>query len=541
MRHFTKGLIAGAAAAILAAWTPAAWAATCGDLNNDGGLSVADCTLILDVAVGPPDPASLCGGLGAAQCGDLAGGDGIINTADVSACLLTVSGGETVNPLCSGTIPQISCPGGVRDITADINSSQTWITGCIYRIDRLIKVGAGVTLNIQQGVKVVGKKVATPPATVSALIFLRDSKFNMTGTSGNRILFTSDQNEAALGTAGNPKAKGDWGGVVANGRAPVNVPGGEGLSEGLDGVAFGGNESNDSSGVMQFVQIEFAGKVVGIDNELNLLTMNSIGQGTVMNNLATHVGLDDGFEWFGGTVKNRFLITSGQGDDGLDWQLGYTGAVQFAAVWQDINTVETGGSNGIEADNNENNFNASPVSNPKMCNVTMCGTADQPLAAQPTNQFGLLLRRGTSGRLANFVVEGFRQAGMRIQHNETSAQFAAGPTGSCTLNPASGMWNSRFFNNVADSNSANITGSACTAAEIFSAWGARGVQSGIDPQVDCSSPANLVPPGASPVAGAGTDCSVLFGDAFFQTTNYIGAFQPGGANWSQPWATFPPN
>jgi hypothetical protein len=538
MRHFTKGIIAGAAAAMLAAWAPAVHAAPCGDLNGDGGLSVADCTQLLDVAVGPPDPANLCGGSGALQCGDL-NGDGAVNTADVSACLLTVSGGETVNPLCQPTPVQIACPGGVKDITADITTSQTWITGCIYRIDRLIKVSAGVTLNIQAGVKVVGKKVPTPPATVSAIIWLRDSKFNMTGTSGNRILFTSDQNEAALGTTGNPKGKGDWGGVVLNGRAPVNVPGGEGLSEGLDSVAFGGNENNDSSGVMQFVQIEFAGKVVGLDNELNILTQNSLGAGTVMDHIAAHTGLDDAFEWFGGTLKSRFLVASSAGDDNLDWQLGYTGAVQFATVWQDINQVETGGSNGIEADNNENNFNATPVSNPKMCNITMCGTADQPLVAQPTNQFGLLLRRGTAGAVANAIVEGFRSTGVRIQHNETSAQFATGPTGSCTPNPGTGMWNSRFFNNAGDASSANITGSFCTAAEIFTLWGTRSVQSGIDPQVDCSSPANLVPPGASPVAGAGTDCSTLFGDAFFQTTNYIGAFVPGGANWSQPWATYP--
>jgi hypothetical protein len=538
MRHLTKGILAGAAAAMLAAWTPAARAATCGDLNGDGGLSVADCTQILDVAVGPPDPANLCGGSGALQCGDL-NGDGAINTADVSACLLTVSGGETVNPLCAPVPVQIACPGGVKDITTDISTSQTWITGCIYRIDRLVKVNAGVTLAIQQGVKVVGKKVPTAPATVSALVFLRDSKFNMTGTSANRITFTSDQNEAALGTAGNPKAKGDWGGLVLNGRAPVNVPGGEGLSEGLDSVSFGGNENNDSSGVMQFVQIEFAGKVVGVDNELNLLTQNSLGSGTIMDHIAAHTGLDDAFEWFGGTLKSRFLVASSAGDDNLDWQLGFTGSVQFATVWQDINQVEAGGSNGIEADNNENNFNATPVSNPKMCNITMCGTADQPLAAQPTNQFGLLLRRGTAGAVANAIVEGFRGGGIRIQHNETSAQFATGPTGSCTLNSGTGMWSSRLFNNLDNASSANITGSFCTAAEIFSLWGGRNVQGGIDPQVDCSSPANLVPPGASPVAGQGTDCSVLFGDAFFQTTNYIGAFQPGGANWSQPWATFP--
>lgn len=547
MKTFVKGMIAGTAAVMLAAWTPAAHsAAPCGDLNNNGGIDSGDCTLLLDVAVGPPDPAGLCGGSGALQCGDLAGGDSAINTADVSACLLTVAGGETTNPLCVGTIQQIACPGGVANITANIGTTQTWLSGCTYVIDRTIFVQPGVTLNIQNNVKVLGKKTPTPPATVSALVFLRDSKINATGTQALPITFTSDQNEAIVGTAGSPKGVGDWGGLVINGRAPVNVPGGEGLSEGLDAVPFGGNESADSSGNVQFARVEFAGKVVGVDNELNLFTMNSLGTGTNIDHVHSHAGLDDAHEWFGGTVKSRFLLASSMGDDGLDWQLGFTGGVQFAAVWQDVNRNEAGGSNAVEADNNENNFNASPVSNPAMCNMTLCGTADQtlPLGA-PVNQFGLLLRRGTSGRIANTIVEGFRQAGLRIQHNETSLRFATGVSPACTLVATTGMWNSMFFNNAADSNSANITGTTCTAADIFGQWVSnRSVVSGTDPGVDCSTPTGMitVPNGASPAAAGGLNCQVQFGDAFFTNTAYRGAFQPGGATWAAaPWAVFPIN
>ncbi|MCW5889677.1 MAG: hypothetical protein KIT14_03915 [bacterium] len=546
MNTLVKGILTGTAALMLAAWTPIAQAATCGDLNNNGGIDAGDCTLLLDVAVGPPDPVGLCGGLGVLQCGDLAGGDGVINTADVSACLLTVSGGETVFPLCGGAPQQMTCPGGLRDITSNINTSQVWLSGCTYRIDRVIFVQPGVTLSIQSGVKVIAKKAPTAPASVSALVFLRDSKINATGTQAAPITFTSDQNEAIVGTVGNPKGVGDWGGIVLNGRARVNVPGGEGLSEGLDAVPFGGLEDNDSSGVVQFVRVEFAGKVVGIDNELNLFTMNALGQGTVIDHVHAHAGLDDAHEWFGGNVKSRYLLASAQGDDGLDWQLGFTGAVQFAAVWQDANRVESGGSNGIEADNNENNFNATPVSNPAFCNVTLCGTADQTLPpGGPVNQFGMLLRRGTSGRIANTIVEGFRAAGGRIQHNETSLRFATGNTGSCSLISNTGLWSTMFFNNVVTLDSANITGSTCTAADLLGLWtSGRNVTTGIDPQVDCATPTGMitVPPAASPASAGGINCATQFGDAFFQNTAYRGAFQPGGTSWAlAPWAVFPVN
>ena len=54
-------------------------------------------------------------------------------------------------------------------------------------------------------------------------------------------MFTSDQPIGARG-------RGDWGGIIINGRAPVNFAGGEAAGEGDTGV-YGGTDANDNSGI----------------------------------------------------------------------------------------------------------------------------------------------------------------------------------------------------------------------------------------------------------------------------------------------------
>src|SRR5262249_12916810 len=122
----------------------------------------------------------------------------------------------------------------------------------------------------------------------------------------------------------------DWSGLTINGAASVNCPGGECLAEGLVGVPFGGTNANDSSGVLEYVRIEFAGREFNIDQDSAGITLNGVGRSTVYDHVQVNVGFNTCQRWFGGTVNGRYLVSSACGNDLFDTQLGTRGSVQYA-------------------------------------------------------------------------------------------------------------------------------------------------------------------------------------------------------------------
>src|SRR5262245_57358356 len=179
MQFSWKGMAIGLAATFaVASVAPQALAATCGDLNNSGGRTVADVVLLFRAVLENPDPPNLCGGAGAADCGDI-NDDGSISVGDVVILFNSVLGNETLFPLCVGTGTDIQCPGGTATITGNINANERWLTGCTYILDGQVFVQPNVVLTIQQGVTVLGNSApANPP---SFLAFLRDAKINAVG------------------------------------------------------------------------------------------------------------------------------------------------------------------------------------------------------------------------------------------------------------------------------------------------------------------------------------------------------------------------
>ena len=524
--------------------------ALCGDLNDSGTLTTADCDLLADIVAGPPDRAAPCAGAatGALQCGDL-NADGAITTADVVICFETVAGTPPAAPLCGlvgGGPAPIACPNGTVTIASNVTGSQLWPASCRIVLDGTVFVQAGVQVAIEAGTVIQGRKNSSD-GSPSALVFRRGSRIEAAGTAAAPIVFTSDQ---PVGS----RSKGDWGGVVLNGRAPVNVPGGEGLAEGLSSTPFGGTVPDDSSGTLRYVRIEFAGRQLTVDNELNLFTMNGVGAGTTVDHVQAHNGLDDCFEWFGGTVNAKYLAGTACGDDGLDWQLGYTGALQYALVAQNVAVVEAGG-NGIEADNNENGFDLQPRSDPRFCNLTLIGTRGQVGTPTGANQLGLLLRRGTAGIVAKAIVEGFHSAGVQLQH--ATPGCTAGPA----LTGALLVRDSLFFDNGdtgavhCSSGSGGNAPSPCNGCEFYDlvardygvvpdlcgagALGCQDQNPAVDPGVASAwPPLDPRPTNAAAVAN-GFDCSTL--DPFLEATSYLGGFDPGTASWLAGWTDFASN
>jgi hypothetical protein len=267
----------------------------------------------------------------------------------------------------------------------------------------------GTTVTIPAGTYLFGEK-----ATTGYLVVDRGARIFVNGTKANPVVLTSDQDF----TAG-LQAPGDNGGLVIHGRAVSNcantAAGDSCSSEGGAGF-FGGGDDNDNSGSIRYMRIEYSGKEISIDNELNSLTMNAVGRNTSIEFVQSHMGSDDSFEWFGGTARLKHIVATGQDDDGLDWQLGFRGFVQFAVIQQYPNR----GDKGTEADNSEFNFDAPGRSNPVFSNITYVGTNPPTPGAGSTN-VGYQLRRGSAGMLINSVIVGFRGPGFEMTDPQTFA------------------------------------------------------------------------------------------------------------------------
>lgn len=258
-----------------------------------------------------------------------------------------------------------------------------------YRLSFVTWVRPGATLTIDPGTTIVGD-----PATRGALVVQPGARLIAEGTPERPIVFTS------AAPAGQRRA-GDWGGVLLLGRAPINLRDAAGRPmrgqvEGLaaDGAgAYGGADAEDSSGVLRFVRIEYSGLSLGPNNEINGLTLAGVGRGTRIDHVQVRHSADDCFEFFGGTVDAQHLICEAAGDDAFDWDLGYTGRLQFLFA-------EGGAGNGLEGDNDPAGSAHTPVSAPQIWNATLCGGAG----------VGALLRHGSAGVLGNVVVSGYTRA-----------------------------------------------------------------------------------------------------------------------------------
>lgn len=438
----------------------------------------------------------------------------------------SVLGNETLFPLCTGAGNTRACG---STISGSIAANETW-DACTYTLDGIVFVEPNVVLTIKAGAKIQGKASPTSDPT-SALVFRRDSKINAPGTAASPIVFTCDE------PAGSRFA-GCWGGVVLNGRAPVNVPGGEGLAEGLDNVPFGGTDANDSSGLIRYARIEFAGRILSPNNELNLLTHNAVGRGTTEDHIVVNQGLDDGFEWFGGTVNSKYMVALAMADDGFDWQLGTVGSLQYGFGAHSGTNIDTAGSQGFEGDNNENGFDFVPRSKPKFCNVTSVGTRNQ--SGGNVQNYGMLLRRGTAGLIMKSIVINSNTAGMRMNDSATSNNACTAGAGALTgeLNCQDCVfWKSGPSGTLyADT---NATGGNCSSAQLFNLWTAQATAPTrtIDPGLAANT--GEVWPPVSPVPSTAANSSAIdckSVDAFFDTTGYVGAFAPGAASWlSTPW------
>jgi hypothetical protein len=250
--------------------------------------------------------------------------------------------------------PNVSIPGG--DLT-----TQTWTNGNTYLLNGKVYVPDGVTLTIQAGTVIRGDK-----NNEGTLVVERGGKIIAEGTETAPIVFTSNQGI-------NSRTYGDWGGVIICGKA-LNNQGPNVQIEGLeDPVYYGGTDDHDNSGILKYVRIEFCGIALTPNNEINGLTMGSVGDSTFIDYVQVSYSGDDAFEWFGGTVNAKHLIALRAYDDDFDTDFGFTGKVQFAVSLRDPAVADISGSNGFESDNDGAGSTNIPLTQPIFCNVSIFG------------------------------------------------------------------------------------------------------------------------------------------------------------------------
>jgi len=424
-----------------------------------------------------------------------------------------------IAPVSTEQAPPVSVPGidkPVIVVTGSVSAVEQWTSNNYYLLRGAVFIPDGATLNIDAGTVIIGES-----GSVGTLIVSQGGRLNAIGTRERPIVFTSDQ---LVGF----RARGDWGGLIINGRAPINLEGGFGAGEGDTGI-YGGSDPNDNSGSLRYVRVEFAGVEFSPDNELNGIAFQGVGRGGSYEYLQVHMNRDDAFEWFGGTADIKHAIASNAADDSFDWTFGWSGRAQFVAIHQRGDDAD----NGIEADNNEFNNGALPRSNPLLYNFTMCGDPDRNEGGEGPRAINF--RRGTAFTFRNFLITGFKSVGIQIENTNTAT---TGQIDNGTTQLGNGVvWGIGI-----------VGGAAGTALHSsVTPYVNSGRFPNVRANVDGGLSANCFrhdnpdfrPTSVATLAGGQLAPAIPPNDGFFEAVTYIGAVSPDGDDWTTGWTSYP--
>ena len=424
-----------------------------------------------------------------------------------------------------------------------------------YLLKGWVYIADGAELTIEPGTIIKGDK-----QTKASLLAERGGKLIAKGTATEPIVFTS---QAEPGS----RKPGDWGGIILCGKARNNQA--EMQIEGGPRTKHGGEDDADNSGVLSYVRIEFAGYPFQPDQEINGLTLGSVGSGTQIDHVQVSYSNDDSFEWFGGAVNCKNLVAFHGWDDDFDTDNGFSGAVQYGLSIRDARIADKSQSNGFESDNNASGSDVSPYTNATFSNFTFIGpklqigvnfenTTDfiNGGSMNPNNgsalgkfQSAMQIRRSTRLNVINSVAAGW-PIGLIVdgEKGDTPAQAKAGTI--------------RFHNNVLagmdivgsdankvyedvlydavnkveiDKNQKSYSNSFFFQEALKNSYFEDAVALALTDAANAGSP--FMPTDASPLLNAAS----FEGEssAWFDKVNFVGAFNASD-NWLSGWTNFDP-
>ncbi len=436
---------------------------------------------------------------------------------------------------------------------ADVNgnlpvANTTLACNTLYVLDKKIYVPDGGDLFIEPGTVI--KCVDNSGINAHALIVTRGGQIWANGSESCPIIMTSvaDPLDGSYAVTN----RGKWGGLIILGRAFNNVrntdlkdggpaastsitgTNGVGLIEGLAGgdsrhfygMPIGSEVNNDNSGILRHVSLRHGGELLGTANEINGLTMGSVGSATIIEHIEVTSNLDDAFEFFGGSVNAKYLVAMHCDDDYIDWDQGYTGKIQFVYGLQGPDNsggALNQGDNGVELDGDDGPGNPAAKSDAHIWNAT--------IIARGSSDEGIEAKLETKGSVNNSIFANFGR-GINLSSNvATNWNGGTFNVKNCTFQ---GVTTGLRINAVAVP---EVVGNADW--DKFLADGNAKIPAGslIDATFAISPLAsNTVTDRANPVPAAGAPAAATTlkppTDGFYEGAQYRGAFEPGAEPWT---------
>ncbi|MEI7594727.1 MAG: hypothetical protein WCK02_03190 [Bacteroidota bacterium] len=531
----------------------------------------------------------------------------LISSAVIAAMTITTGfaqtnlGAECGCPVVSSRATVLMSTLGVN-ANGELLANQTLTCGNVYTLDQKIYVPNGITLTIQPGTLIKGA-TAADPANATALIIERGGKIIADGKKECPIVFAAAA-DPMDGTYSMTNV-GQWGGVVLLGKATNNLKVGNTYYGGTNGVGFieGFSASNgrdlygagdaafptaddaDNSGILRYVSIRNAGAILAVSNELNGLSLGSVGSGTTIEHIEIIACADDNIELFGGKVNIKYASVLFGNDDFFDYDLGWSGKAQFLfGIAGDSITGLHSTDNGFEADADDAkdladfSINGTLKSHPFIYNVTLIGNGHVIPASDNSGAAAIQAKENTQGEIYNSIFAGFRsglhlatsrstatakgdgydnwtntsnaynngsgnsQYQSLIVKNNTFIGFGNTPTnqypitkGSLTTNPATG---STGFNKIWK---AATAASAADLTQFTTTDGNSVVASvpGIDANWAWNTAAHTSyttnPFHVTPLTNIASTITAP-ADGFFSAVNFRGAFDANKTSWLSEWA-----
>lgn len=433
----------------------------------------------------------------------------------------------------NNTTPPPTNPTTTVDVRGTITSDTKWTSDKKYRLRGWVYVKGGAKLTIEPGTQIVSNK-----DSAGVLLIYKGSQILAEGTADKPIVFTS--NETA-------PAPGDFGGLILVGQATGN--GNHASLEGnpdTDYKTFGGTNDADNSGILKYVRIEYPGKAVNPNDEVNGLSLYAVGSGTTIDYVQVTRSQDDAIEIFGGAVNLKHIIAYNNADDDFDFDDGYHGKIQYAISIKDkaFTDNKTGGdlSNNFEVDNTNGKiaYNTTPITSPILSNFTAIGPNIDPANTAGTKfddyGYGMRWRRGCKFILANSIVMGAQKAGLSLEIAETGQFYKDGT--------------SKFYNSflhavtnpfrVADGAN-TVIDSLALATLTLTTNKSQLLTAAAD--IKLTDPFNNSAPNLKPQSGslalttaAKFDVGGL-NDAFFDKVNFVGALDASN-DWTAKWTSW---
>ena len=276
-----------------------------------------------------------------------------------------------------------------RGFDREIRADATLRSDTIYYLGHQLFVHDGATLTIEPGttLRAWGRNTA------------------IIVEPGGRIVAEGTRETPVVLGCSSPvglRRPGCWAGLRILGRAPVTRL--EGVAPGVlpaERPVYGGTEAEDSSGVLRYVRVEFAG-AAGDDPEAPgpAIGLYGAGSGTVLDHVQAHASLGDGWAFHGGTAVCNHCVASSSGNTGLSWERGWRGGASHLYVQQG-----SGGLDGLSGGNDEEGYDLEPRSLPTLSNVTLVHAA--PYGRRERRAVALRLSTGSAVRVSDLLTTHF--------------------------------------------------------------------------------------------------------------------------------------